>query len=115
MKRTILAAGAAVALGAASLGMTAGIASASTTADPAGASWGNSYITATTGVHNAPYRQAPAITTLNAGTPVQALCFIPDGDKVDGNTIWFRVAIDSRTGWVPKAVIGGVPSSLPGC
>ena len=108
MKRTILTAGAAVALAAVSLGVTASAASAST-------SWGNSHITQATGVHNAPSRQAPAVTTLNAGSNVQALCFIPDGDKVDGNTFWFRIAVDSRTGWVPKAVIGGVPSNLPGC
>ena len=108
MKRTILAAGAAVALATVSLGVTAGAASAPT-------SWGNSQITHTTGVHNAPSRQAPAITTLNAGSTVHALCFIPDGDKVDNNTIWFRIAVDSRTGWVPKTVIGGVPSNLPGC
>ncbi|HEY5846319.1 MAG TPA: SH3 domain-containing protein [Microlunatus sp.] len=111
MKRTILTAGAAVALATVGLGVTAGAASANTSTS----SWGNSQITQTTGVHNAPSRQAPAVTTLNAGSSVQALCFIPDGDKVDGNTIWFRVAVDSRTGWVPKAVIGGVPSNLPGC
>ena len=109
MKRTILAAGAAVALAAVSLGVTASAASATTTG------WGNSHITQNTGVHNAPSREAPTITTRTPGSSVQALCFIPDGEKVDGNTFWFRVAVDSRTGWVPKSVIGGVPTDLPGC
>ncbi len=113
MKRTILAAGAAVALATVSLGVAAAVpASASTTGST---DWGNSTITRSTGVHNAPFRQAPAVTTLNAGASVQALCFIPDGDEVEGNTFWFRVAVDSRTGWVPKAVVGGVPQNLPGC
>lgn len=108
MKRTILAAGAAVALATVGLGVTAGTASANT-------GWGNSQITQTTGVHNAPSRLAPAVTTRTAGSSVQALCFIPNGQEVDGNTIWFRIAVDSRTGWVPKTVIGGVPTNLPGC
>ena len=46
---------------------------------------------------------------------MQALCFVNDGEMVEGNEFWFRVAVDSRTGWVPKAVIGGVPQGLPGC
>ena len=112
MKNTILAAGGAVALAAVSLGVTAGEAPASTNASTG---WGNSQITRSTGVHNAPDRRAPAITTLNAGSSVQALCFLPDGEKVEGNTFWFRIAVDSRTGWVPSAVIGGVPQNLPGC
>jgi Bacterial SH3 domain len=111
MKRMIIAAGAAVALGAASLGMTAGVATASTGT----IGWGNSYLSRTTAIHNAPSRQAPAITTLSAGSSVQALCFIDNGEQVEGNEFWFRVAIDSRTGWVPKAVLGGVPTNTPGC
>jgi hypothetical protein len=111
----IFTAGAAVAVAAASLGLTAGAASATTSAAPSGTDWGNSQISRPTGVHNAPSRQAPAITTLQPGSSVQALCFITDGEPVEGNEFWFRVAIDSRTGWVPKAVIGGVPQELPGC
>lgn len=108
MNRTILTAGAALAMATVGLGVTESAASAST-------GWGNSEITQSTGIHNAPSREAPAITTRTAGSRVQALCFISDGEKVDGNEFWFRVAVDSRTGWVPKAVIGGVPDSLPGC
>jgi Bacterial SH3 domain len=115
MKRMIIAAGAAVAVGAASLGMTAGVATASTTASTSTSGWGNSYLSRTTAIHNAPSRQAPAITTLSAGSSVQALCFIDNGEQVEGNEFWFRVAIDSRTGWVPKAVLGGVPTGTPGC
>lgn len=113
MKRTILAAGAAVALATVSLGVALAVPASASTSGSTG--WGNSNITQATGVHNAPSRQAPAITTLNPGASVEALCFIPDGEKVDGNEFWFRVAIDSRTGWVPKSVIGGVPQNIPGC
>jgi hypothetical protein len=108
MKRTILAAGAAVGIAAVSLIATAGTASAATTTTS------NGQITRTTGVHNAPSRQAPAITTLAAGTAINAWCFVPSGQ--DGNEIWFR--IDTGTpggGWVPRDVTIGVPTNLPGC
>ena len=75
----------------------------------------NSFISANTGLHNAPSTQAPAAKTVAAGTPVYAICFVPDGQRVEGNTNWFRVAVDDHTrGWVPRAAIGGMPA-LPHC
>ena len=110
MKRTILAAGAALAL--------ATVASASPPARPpptpapaAGAQPNHPKPQASTTRRPTSSRRHH----LNAGSSVEALCFIPDGEKVDSNAVWFRVAVDGRTGWVPKAVIGGVPSNLPGC
>lgn len=111
MKRNILAIGTAAGVAAVSLlALSAAPASASvsTTATP------NSFISAPTGLHNAPSTKAPAIVTLEAGKPVQALCFIPDGENYEGNSNWFRISVDDKRGWVPKDAIGGVPS-LPRC
>ena len=112
MKRNMLAIGAAASVAAVSLiGVAAAPASASTTTaiNP------NSFISAPTGLHNAPSTQAPAVKTIAAGTPVYAMCFVPDGESYKGNTNWFRIAVDDHTrGWVPRAAIGGMPA-LPHC
>jgi hypothetical protein len=112
MKRNILAIGAAASVAAVSfVGLAATPASAATTT----AITPNSFISANTGLHNAPSTQAPAVKTVAAGTPVYAMCFNPKGEKIDGNENWFRIAVDEQTrGWVPRAAIGGVPA-LPQC
>ena len=52
---------------------------------------------------------------LAAGTPVAALCMVPDGSEEGGNTTWFRIATGQPGGgWVPRVVMGGVPD-LPRC
>jgi hypothetical protein len=111
MKRTTLALAATAGIAAVSIvGLAASPASASTTAIKP-----NSFISANSGLHNAPSRQAPAVKTVSAGTPVYAFCFVPDGENVNGNSNWFRIAVDENTrGWVPRAAIGGVPA-LPQC
>ena len=116
MKPQIRAASAATAFAAAALigtgvaGTTPATAATSTANPPA-----NSYISYPTGVHNAPNSLAPVTKVLAAGTPVAALCMVPDGSEEDGNMTWFRIATDQPGGgWVPRGVMGGVPD-LPKC
>ncbi len=113
MKRNIFALGAAAGVAAVSvvsLAATPATAAITTAIKP------NSFISADTGLHNAPSTLAPAERTLAAGTPVQALCFeVKKGQEIDGNKHWFKIAVDDSTrGWVHRAVIGGVPA-LPQC
>lgn len=116
MKRTILAAGAATVLaGATLLGTTLATTTGATAATSSTTPPLNAYVSYPTGVHNAPSLQAPASKTLSAGTRVAALCMVPNGSEVDGNTTWFRIATDEAGGgWVPRSVLGGVPD-LPNC
>jgi hypothetical protein len=111
MKRNILALGSAA--GMAAVGLVA-VAAAPASAATTNQDKANAFISATTGLHNAPSTQAPAAKTLDAGKAVWALCFVPNGEKVQGNTIWFRISADDNRGWVPRAAIGGVPA-LPQC
>ncbi len=112
MKRNLLALVATAGVAAlGSVGLAATPAAASTTA----AIKPNSFISANTGLHNAPSTLAPAVRTVAAGTAVYAMCFDPNGQKIDGNANWFRIAVDETTrGWVPRAAIGGMPA-LPQC
>ena len=110
MKRNILALGSAAGLAAVALVAVAPTAAiAATTQTQA-----NAFISAPTGLHNAPSTQAPAAKTLAAGKAVYALCFVPNGEEVQGNTNWFRISADDIRGWVPRAAIGGMPA-LPQC
>ena len=113
MKRNILGIATAASVAAVSL-VAVAAAPASASASVTVSATPNSFISAPTGLHNAPSTQAPAAVTLEAGTPVYALCFIPDGEKYKGNSNWFRISVDDKRGWVPRDAIGGMPA-LPRC
>jgi uncharacterized protein YraI len=112
MKRNILAI--ATAAGVAAVTLLAVSATPASASSSDATTTANSFISAPTGLHNAPSTQAPAIVTLEAGKPVQALCFIPDGETYKGNSNWFRISVDDKRGWVPRDAIGGMPA-LPRC
>jgi hypothetical protein len=118
MKRQILAVSAATVVAVAALvgtGLAAGATHAAAATSGSTNPPPNSYISYPTGVHNAPNSKAPVTKVLAAGTPVAALCVVPDGSEEGGNTTWFRIATDQPGGgWVPRVVMGGVPD-LPRC
>ena len=78
MKRDILGIATAASVAAVSLVAVAAAPASASSVTVSGTP--NSFISAPTGLHNAPSTQAPAAVTLEAGTPVYALCFIPDGE-----------------------------------
>lgn len=102
--RRIVLAGAAVGL--ASVGVLA-------LAGTAGASEPTGVITHSTTSYSSPSNQTAPVRSLAQGTPVDALCFT-QGQDLNGNHYWFRIAEEQGTSFVHRDAISVNPN-LPKC
>ncbi len=88
-----------------------------TLAGTAAADSNNSVITRATTAYTSPSQNSEAVASLEAGTPVQSLCYT-EGQRVDGTSTWFRISTDGDgrpDGFVNRSAIDGAQSALPHC
>jgi len=89
----------------------AGVASASETATPSGATPGK--VVSTTTTHVRPYLAAEKVSTLYPDSEVEVRCWVP-GQMVHGSDVWFMLG--GGLDFAPRSAIepsAAVPSCLP--